>query len=221
MAALAQQAATATHIPRITMRALLLIDIQNDFLPGGALAVPDGDAIFPVVNQLQEQFGLVVATQDWHPQNHRSFASQHTGKQVYDVVAMQGLEQVLWPDHCMQGTAGADFSEKLCMDRVEAIFRKGMNPEIDSYSGLYDNGHLKSTGLADYLRSKDVTEVYLAGLAADYCVYFSAKDALQEGFQAYILEDATRAITPEGFKKAKADIEGRGGKVMQSHTLFK
>ncbi|GAA4428533.1 bifunctional nicotinamidase/pyrazinamidase [Pontibacter saemangeumensis] len=202
------------------MRALLLIDIQNDFLPGGALAVPDGDAIIPIVNRLQEQFGLVVATQDWHPQNHRSFASQHAGKEVYDVVELQGLEQVLWPDHCAQGTAGADFSKELRMHKVEAIFRKGMDPEIDSYSGFYDNGHLRSTSLADYLRSKDVTEVYLAGLAADYCVYYSAKDALQEGFKAYIIEDATRAISPEGFEKAKLHITAGGGEIVQSHSIL-
>lgn len=202
------------------MKALLLIDIQNDFLPGGALSVPEGDAILPLVNQLQEQFGLVVATQDWHPQNHKSFASQHMGRQVFDKVQLQGLEQVLWPDHCVQGTAGADFSEKLRMHKVEAIFRKGMNPEIDSYSGFYDNGHLKSTALADYLRGKGVTDIYLAGLAADYCVYFSAKDALQEGFKAYIIEDATRAISPEGFEKAKADIEAGGGEIVQSSSLL-
>ena len=202
------------------MRALLLIDIQNEFLPGGALAVPEGDAILPLVNQLQEQFGLVVATQDWHPQNHKSFASQHTGRQVFDVVELQGLDQMLWPDHCVQGTAGADFSAELRMHKVEAIFRKGMNPEIDSYSGFYDNGHLKSTGLADYLRGKGVTDIYLAGLAADYCVYFSAKDALQEGFKAHIIEDATRAISPEGFEKAKADIEAGGGEIVQSSSLL-
>ena len=203
------------------MRALLLIDIQNDFLPGGALAVPEGDAIIPIVNKLQAQFDLVVATQDWHPENHKSFASNHAGKNTFEVTKLQGLAQVLWPDHCLQGSKGAEFSEALDMSSVEAIFRKGMNPEIDSYSGFYDNGHLKSTGLTDYLRGKEVTEVYLAGLAADYCVYFTAKDALQEGFKAYIIEDATRAISPEGFEEAKADIESKGGKLVQSHTLIK
>ena len=202
------------------MRALLLIDIQNDFLPGGALAVPEGDAILPLVNQLQEQFGLVVATQDWHPRGHVSFASAHPGRQPYELVQLHGHPQTLWPDHCVQGTAGADFSAELRMQKVEAIFRKGMNPEIDSYSGFYDNGHLKSTGLADYLRGKGVTDIYLAGLAADYCVYFSAKDALQEGFKAHIIEDATRAISPEGFEKAKADIDVEGGEIVQSSSLL-
>lgn len=201
------------------MKALLLIDIQNDFLPGGALAVPEGDAIIPVVNKLQEQFDLVVATQDWHPKSHKSFASNNTGKSTFEVIELQGLEQVLWPDHCLQGSNGAKFSEAVDMSRVEAIFRKGMNTEIDSYSGFYDNGHLISTGLADYLRGKEVTEIYLAGLAADYCVYFSAKDALQEGFMAYVIEDATRAINPKGFEKAKADVQSRGGKIITSHEL--
>lgn len=203
------------------MRALLLIDIQNDFLPGGALAVPEGDAIIPIVNKLQEQFDLVVATQDWHPQNHKSFASNHVGKTNFEMIKLQGLDQVLWPNHCLQGSEGAAFSEAVDMSRVETIFRKGMNPEIDSYSGFYDNGHLKSTGLTDYLRGKEITQVFVAGLAADYCVYFTAKDALQEGFEAYIIEDATRAISQEGFEKAKADVESKGGKLVQSHSLMR
>ncbi|MGV3539780.1 MAG: bifunctional nicotinamidase/pyrazinamidase [Rufibacter sp.] len=201
------------------MKALLLIDIQNDFIPGGALAVPDGDAIIPLVNSLQPHFDLVVATQDWHPARHKSFASQHPGKHLFETVELQGLEQVLWPDHCVQGTAGAEFSPALDMSRVEAIFRKGTNPEIDSYSGFYDNGHLKSTALAEYLHGKGVTDVYVAGLAADFCVYFTAKDALQEGFNTYFIEDATRAISEEGFAKAKADLISKGGHLISSKHL--
>ena len=202
------------------MKALLLIDIQNDFLPGGALAVPEGDQIIPLVNQLQEKFDLVVATQDWHPANHKSFASNHPDKQPFDVTELHGMEQVLWPDHCIQGTTGAAFAPELDMHKVEAIFRKGMNPEIDSYSGFYDNGRLKSTSLTDYMRGKQVEEVYLAGLAADYCVYFSAKDALHEGFKVSFIEDATRPISPEGFELAKADILSRGGSIIQSSHLL-
>ncbi len=197
-----------------------MIDIQNDFLPGGALAVPEGDRIIPLANQMQPHFDLVVATQDWHSQNHKSFASQHPGKNVFEVTTLQGLEQVLWPDHCMQDTAGAELARALEQNRIEAIFRKGTNPEIDSYSGFYDNGRLKSTGLADYLRGKGITQVYLAGLAADYCVYFSAKDALTEGFEVYYIEDAVRAIDAAGFEKAKADLVARGGQLVQSHTLL-
>lgn len=202
------------------MKALLLIDIQNDFLPGGALAVPEGDQIIPLVNKLQPQFDLVVATQDWHPQNHKSFASSHSGKNTFEVIDLHGMEQVLWPDHCIQGTEGTEFSGALYTDRVEAIFRKGTDAEIDSYSGFYDNGRLKSTGLADYLRGKQVSEVYLAGLAGDYCVYYSAKDALQEGFATYLIEDACRPISPEGFEKAKADISSKGGKIIQGNLML-
>lgn len=202
------------------MKALLLIDIQNDFLPGGALAVPEGDQILPVVNQLQTCFDLVVATQDWHPAEHKSFAANHPGKQPFGVTELQGLSQVLWPIHCVQGSAGAGFAPGLEMNRVEAIFRKGMDPEIDSYSGFFDNGHLKSTGLADYLHSKKVSQVFVAGLAGDYCVYFTAKDALLEGFKTFLLEDACRPIDAGGLAQAKADLRHLGGKIIQSSVLF-
>ena len=198
------------------MKALLLIDIQNDFIPGGSLAVPGGNEIITVANKLQPKFELVVATQDWHPQNHKSFASNHYEKKPFDTIQLHGSEQVLWPDHCVQGTMGAAFSGELNMNKVEAIFRKGTNVEIDSYSGFYDNGHFKTTGLADYLRGKQVTEVFLAGLAGDYCVYFTANDALQEGFTTYLIEDGVRAINKQGFDKAKADILFKGGKIITS-----
>src|SRR6476469_6529723 len=144
------------------MRALLLIDIQNDFLPGGRLAVPAGDEIIPLVNALQPQFDLVVATQDWHPAGHQSFASSHAGRTQFEQIDLHGLPQVLWPDHCTQASYGAALAPTLQTERVEAIFRKGMNPEIDSYSAFFDNGHRKSTGLADYLRGRGVTEVAIA-----------------------------------------------------------
>ena len=201
------------------MNALLLIDLQNDFIPGGALAVPGGDEIINVINNLQSHYDLVVATQDWHPANHKSFASQHEGKQVFDKIELNGLEQVLWPDHCVQGTKGAAFSPKLEMNRVETIIRKGTDADIDSYSGFYDNGHLKSTGLSDYLRGKGVTNVYLAGLAGDYCVYFTAKDAITESFQTYLIEDAIRSINNNDFIKAKQDIISRGGKIIISSEV--
>lgn len=202
------------------MKALLLIDIQIDFLPGGALAVPQGNEIIPVVNHLQEKFDLVVATQDWHPAGHKSFASNHPGSALFSVIQLHGQDQVLWPDHCVQGTPGAAFAPELNINKVEAIFQKGMNPEIDSYSGFYDNGHLKSTALGSYLRGKNVAEIYLAGLAGEYCVYFSGKDALQEGFKTVLIEDASRAIDIAGFEKAKADILGRGGQIRASSSLL-
>jgi len=202
------------------MKALLVIDIQNDFLPGGSLAVADGDAIIPLVNGLQPRFDLVVATQDWHPAAHKSFAASHAGRQPFELTELGGLPQVLWPTHCTQGTPGAELAAALDQQPIEAIFRKGTDPEIDSYSGFYDNGHRKSTGLADYLRGKQVTEVYVAGLAADYCVFYTAQDALREGFATFLIEDATRAISAEGFEKAKAELTSQGGHVIQSSDIL-
>ena len=192
------------------MHALLLIDIQNDFLPGGRLAVPDGNAIIPLVNDLQARFDLVVATQDWHPRGHQSFASSHAGRAPFQQIDLHGLPQVLWPDHCIQASAGAELAPGLRTERVEAIFRKGTSPEIDSYSAFFDNGHRKSTGLADYLRGRGVTEVVVAGLAADYCVYYSALDALAAGFATTVATDATRAISPDGWAAAQADLRAKG-----------
>ncbi|WP_423146278.1 bifunctional nicotinamidase/pyrazinamidase [Rubrolithibacter danxiaensis] len=203
------------------MKALLLIDIQNDFLPGGSLAVHGGDEIIPVCNKLQEHFDLVVASQDWHPCGHQSFASSHPGSHPFDIIELNNFSQVLWPDHCIQGTDGAAISRDLSTNRVEAIFRKGTNPEIDSYSAFYDNNYLRSTGLADYFRGKGVRHVYIAGLAADYCVYYSAKDSIGEGFDTLIIEDATRPINAEAFTTAKEDIKRRGGKIIQSSSLLK
>ena len=200
------------------MKALLLIDVQNDFMPGGALAVPEGDQIVPIINKIQHKFDLVLATQDWHPAGHASFASTH-GKDIYELVDLNGIDQVMWPDHCVQGTKGADFHDDLKLDKIEAIFRKGTNPEIDSYSGFYDNAHLKSTGLGGYLKEKGVTELYFAGLAGDYCVAFSVKDALAEGFTSFLIEDATRAIDAEGFEKAKAEIVEKGGKILNADEV--
>lgn len=201
------------------MKALLIIDIQNDFLPGGSLAVPGGDEIISVVNGIQGHFGLVVATQDWHPANHKSFASNHKGKKVFEKIELSGLPQVLWPDHCVQGTSGADFAAALNMNRVETIFRKGTDPGIDSYSGFFDNGKKKSTGLADYLRGKMVTEIYLAGLAGDICVFSTGMDGLDEGFKTYIIEDASRPLSQDDFKKTNKVFEGKGGKLIQSREL--
>lgn len=201
------------------MKALLLIDIQTDFLPGGSLAVPGGDEIIPLINKLQPAFELVVATQDWHPADHKSFASIHKGKAVFEQIELNGWPQVLWPDHCVQATAGAELATGIDWRQTEAIFRKGTNKEIDSYSGFYDNGHQKSTGLSAYLKGRGVTAVYLAGLAGDYCVYFTAKDALAEGFDTYIIEDATRPIDKAGFEKAKTDVLKKGGKVISSTAI--
>src|SRR4029078_10377002 len=155
------------------MKALIIVDVQNDFLPGGSLAVPEGDRIIDVINKIQSRFELAVLTQDWHPQNHKSFASNHTNKKPFDVIELNNMQQTLWPNHCVQGTYGAEFSSLLNTNKAEAIFRKGTNPDIDSYSAFFDNGHLKSTCLADYLRGKKAEQVYLTGLCGDICVFYS------------------------------------------------
>ena len=203
------------------MRALLLIDIQNDFLPGGRLAVPDGDAIIPLVNDLQARFDLVVATQDWHPLGHQSFVSSHAGRAPFEQIDLHGLPQVLWPDHCTQASAGAELAASLRTERVEAIFRKGTSAEIDSYSAFFDNGHRKSTGLANYLRGRGVTVVYVAGLAGDYCVYYSALDALAAGFETHVIVDATRAISADGFRAAQADLQAKGAHLVESQAVLR
>lgn len=195
------------------MNALIIVDIQNDFLPGGALAVPSGGEVIEPINRLQADYDLVVATQDWHPAGHKSFASEHPGKSPFDVIELDGLPQTLWPDHCIQGTAGAALSEALDTRRIEAIFRKGMDLEIDSYSGFFDNGKRKNTGLVGYLRDRNVTSVAVAGLAADFCVFFTAMDALDAGFNATILDAASRAIDPVGYEAKKAQFLEKGGKL--------
>ena len=188
------------------MRALIIVDVQNDFTTGGKLAVPEGEKVIPVLNSIMNKFDLVVATQDWHPPNHKSFASNHHEKKPFDRIMLNGLEQVLWPDHCVQGSPGAQFHGDLNTKQVETIFRKGMDAEIDSYSGFYDNGHKKNTGLSGYLKSRGVRSVFVAGLAGDYCVYYTAKDAMQEGFNTYLIEDATRSINEGSFNSAKEEL---------------
>ncbi len=201
------------------MDALIISDIQYDFLPGGALEVNNGDEVIPLINEIQPRFPLVIATQDWHPKDHKSFASAHPGKQVFDTTTLGGLEQILWPNHCVQGTRGAEISGNLSLNQVEAIFRKGMDPEIDSYSCFFDNGKQKSTGLADYLKGRGVTKVFVVGLAADFCVGFTVLDAIDQGFETILLEDATRAISSEGFDVMKSKITSKGGFVYNSDSL--
>lgn len=201
------------------MKTLVLIDIQNDFLPGGSLPVKDGDKILDVANKIQDNFELIVATQDWHPQNHLSFASNHKGKNPFEKIMLGDQEQILWPDHCVQNSRGAEFHPDLKTTNIEAIFRKGMDKEIDSYSGFYDNGHKKSTGLAGYLKEKGANDLYFCGLAADVCVYFSIKDALKEGFYATLIEDATRALDDDKFAEMKKELQNKGMKITDSKSM--
>ena len=176
------------------MKTLILVDIQNDFLPGGALPVPRGDEVIDVANRLIPQYPLVIATQDWHPADHGSFASQHTGKTPGDMITLAGLPQILWPDHCVQNTGGALFATGLNTRGFHRVFPKGQDPAIDSYSGFFDNGHRRSTGLADFLRGRGVTEVHILGLATDYCVKFTALDAVKEGFVVTLIESGCRGV---------------------------
>lgn len=201
------------------MKTLVIVDAQNDFMPGGALEVPNGDQILPVINRIQKKFNLIVATQDWHPKNHKSFAVNHPGKEEFETIELHGLEQKLWPPHCIQGTPGADFHRDLKTKRIEAIFRKGMDENIDSYSGFFDNGHKKSTGLSGYLREKGCKELYFCGLAADICVYFSLLDALQEGFEAFLIEDAAVPLDRDQYSEIKRQIREKGGKIISSEEI--
>jgi len=196
------------------MKTLIIVDIQNDFLEGGSLAVPNGYDVIPVLNDIQKDFDLIVATQDWHPQNHKSFATEHPNKNEFEVIDLNGLQQVLWPVHCVQGSFGAEFHKDLKINSAEAVFRKGMESEIDSYSGFYDNGKRKNTGLFGYLKDRNVSEVFVAGLAADFCVYFTANDAIDLGFKTTIIEKASKPIDAENWKKLKLDFKEKGGSIL-------
>jgi nicotinamidase/pyrazinamidase len=177
---------------------LLVIDVQNDFCPGGALAVSEGDAVVPVINRLAERFEHVVLTQDWHPAGHSSFASSHPGSSPFETIAMPYGPQTLWPDHCVQGTPGAAFHSELLTNRAQLVIRKGFRGAIDSYSAFYENDRRTPTGLAGYLREHGLKRVFLAGLATDYCVHYSAVDARREGFDAIVIENGCRAIDLAG-----------------------
>lgn len=192
------------------MKALIIVDVQNDFLEGGSLAVPHGNEIIPIINKIQREYDLVIATQDWHPVNHQSFASEHPDRKEFDVIELVGLQQVLWPKHCVQGTFGAEFHKDLNTDLIEVIFRKGMNIEIDSYSGFYDNEKRKNTGMAGFLKDRNVTEVTVCGLAADFCVYYTAKDAIDLGFKTNILLDATKPIDSNNWILIQSELKDRG-----------
>lgn len=195
------------------MKALIIVDLQNDFVEGGALAVPGGRELVPIANALQRHFDLVVATQDWHPEDHRSHVTNHPDREVGEIVEVAGLPQILWPRHCVQGTDGADFVSGLETDRWAAIFQKGTHPEIDSYSGFFDNARRRETGLGDYLKERGVTEVYVMGLATDYCVKFTALDAVHLGFPTTLIVDACRAVNLQPGDESRALEEMRAAGV--------
>ena len=211
-----------TPKPTQHRRALVLVDLQNDFLPGGALAVAGGDEVIPVANRLVEAFDLVVATRDFHPADHESFASQHGGKRPGEVIDLHGLSQVLWPDHCVQGTTGSEFAPSLAADRVTRTFPKGIDRSVDSYSGFFDNGRRGDTGLTDWLRERGVEELVVLGLATDYCVKFTALDAASLGFRTTVVRDGCRAVNldPADEAKAYAEMEAAGIDVADSDAVL-
>jgi nicotinamidase/pyrazinamidase len=203
------------------MNALIIVDLQNDFLPGGALAVPRGDEVLPLANELQRRFDLVVATQDWHPPDHGSFAANHPGKKPGDRVMLDGIEQILWPVHCIQETHGAEFAASFDTSGIAQVFHKGTDPQIDSYSTFFDNAHRRETGLADYLKERSIRNIYLMGLALDYCVKYSTLDAHQLGFNAHVILDGCRGIglEPGDIDRALDEMKLVGAILLQSRDL--
>ncbi len=201
--------------------ALLIVDVQNDFLPGGALPVPNGNEVIPVANRLQRLFSLVVATQDWHPPDHKSFAANWPEHQVGEVVKLAGLEQILWPVHCVQNTPGAELAADLDKTRIERTIRKGTQPDIDSYSGFFDNGHRNDTGLHQYLQQHHVERLYVVGLATDYCVKFTVLDALELGYETYLIEDGCRGVDlqPGDVQQAVDHMKRAGAHVVASAAV--
>ena len=178
----------------ISNKALIIVDMQNDFMPTGALPVTEADRIIGKINQLQNDFDLVVATQDWHPLNHKSFAQNHLGLKPGNVINLNGLPQVLWPNHCVENTLGAELIAGLDKTKISKIFKKGTDPEIDSYSGFFDNGHRKSTGMSDYLKQQNITDVYIVGVATDYCVKYTALDAVTLGLNTHVIANACQGV---------------------------
>lgn len=203
------------------MKALLVIDIQNDFCPGGALAVPEGDSIIPIVNRLIDSFDIIIQTQDWHPSGHSSFASSHEGKNPFDPIQMEYGEQVLWPDHCVQGSEGANFHPNLNTNKSQVIVRKGFRIDIDSYSTFYENDKKTTTGLTGYLNERGITDLYTVGLATDFCVKWSVLDGLKEEFKMILVEDAVRGIDLNGsVEDSLKEMKSKGVQFIQSNDLI-
>ncbi len=204
------------------MNALLLIDIQYDFLQGGALAVPNANEILPVLQKLFPKFNLIFASQDFHPADHRSFAAQHQGKQIGEVINLDGLPQVLWPDHCVQGTAGVGLHSDLPTDKFTAVVQKGQDVKVDSYSAFFDNDHRQPTGLDQELKENGVTKLFVAGLATDYCVKFSVLDALKLGYEVVLIADAVRAVNLDAKdgERSIEEMKSKGASIILSELLI-
>jgi nicotinamidase/pyrazinamidase len=204
------------------VKALVLVDLQNDFMPGGALAVSDGNLVVPVANAVQPFFDFVVATEDWHPADHSSFAANHPGREVGEVIEIDRISQILWPVHCVRNSMGAGLVSTLVKDRIRKTFYKGTDRSIDSYSTFYDNGHRQATGLGDYLRDGGVDHVYLLGLATDYCVKFSALDARSLGFRTTLIRDGCRGVelNTGDVDRAIAEMSEKGVELVSSDALM-
>lgn len=203
------------------MDAFLIIDVQNDFCPGGNLAVPEGDSVIPIINNLTRHFDHILQTQDWHPADHQSFASSHAGKNEYENVTLSYGDQILWPDHCVQGSNGAKFHKNLLTTKTEFIIRKGFRKEIDSYSAFFENDHETPTGLAGYLQDRGFTHLYMAGLATDFCVKWSALDGRKLGFEVTVISDAVQGIDIDGsVTKSWKEMNNAGVKQMSSEELL-
>lgn len=201
-------------------KALILVDIQNDFCPNGALAVNDGDKIIPIVNSIMNKFEYIIATQDWHPIDHISFASNNK-KNIGELIELNGQSQVMWPNHCIQNTKGAEFVETLNTEKITKIFQKGTDKNVDSYSGFFDNDHKSETGLNDYLKSQEIHELYITGLATDYCVKYTVIDALNLGYKVNLVIDAVRGvnINPNDVENSIKEMESLGAKIIKSSEI--
>lgn len=217
--AVASNTSASSKMPN---KALILVDIQNDFCPGGALPVREGHQVVPLANRLMPAFELVVATQDWHPPDHQSFAANHPGRSPGELIELDGLAQVLWPVHCVQESAGAEFHPDLDLRPIARVVRKGTDPRIDSYSGFFDNGHRRATELESFLRAQGVGQVFICGLATDYCVKFTALDAAALGFRAFVVEDACRGVElqPGDIARALAEMRSQGVEIIRSSALL-
>jgi nicotinamidase/pyrazinamidase len=203
------------------VNALIIVDLQNDFLPGGTLAVPHGHEVVPLANEMQKHFELVVATQDWHPPDHGSFAANHPGKKLGEHIILDGIEQILWPAHCVQNTHGAEFATAFDTNRVAHVFQKGTDPMIDSYSTFFDNAHRRHTGLAQYLEQRMIKNIYLMGLALDYCVKYSTLDARELGLNAHVIIDGCRGIElePGDISRALEEMKRAGAILLKSSEI--
>ncbi len=201
------------------MKVLVVVDVQNDFFEGGALAVPESNSIIPVINKIVDKFNLIIFTKDWHPAEHKSFAANHKDKNIFDVITLNNIEQILWPVHCVQNTFGAEINNEIKIPKDAFFVEKGTDVEVDSYSGFFDNDKRHSTELNDILKKNNVSDVYFCGLATDFCVKYTVIDALALNYQAFLIADATKAVVGEDYIKSLNELVEKGAKIVYSKDL--